>query len=178
MCPARADPGAARMKSGPSATMLLVSIDPIVALTEVVERLEHFARGGALRHEGGERALRGFLVTGFFMRALQWPWDRLVLGESLDLLGVDWRDQPVFYVETKAPTQRLSTKHREEMAGRLDRWGSLQLAVLTNGRNWERFDDLDCRPLRPAAMLTLDHPAAAEDFLAPLRARRYLPEVA
>jgi hypothetical protein len=42
----------------------------MTALAEVVERLEQFRRGGALRHEGGERALRGLLITGFFMRAL------------------------------------------------------------------------------------------------------------
>ena len=153
------------------------SPEPMTALAEVVERLEQFRRGGALRHEGGERALRGFLITGFFMRALGWPWDRLVLGESLDLLAVDWRDQPVFYVETKSPYQALVGGHREEVAGRLHRWGSFRFAVLTNGRQWERFDDLALRPLRPAATLELENPVAAEAFMAPLQARRYLPEL-
>lgn len=152
-------------------------IDPIVALAEVVERLEQFRRGGALRHEGGERALRGFLVTGFFMRALGWPWERLVLGESFDLLAVDWRDQPVFCVETKSPDQALLARHREEIAGRLHRWGSFRFAILTNGRQWERFDDLRVRPLRPAATLALQRPTSSAEFLAPLHARDYLPEV-
>ena len=152
-------------------------IEPMVALAEIVDRLEQFRRGGALRHEGGERALRGFLVTGFFMRALSWPWERLVLGESLDLLAVDWRDQPVFYVETKSPDQALVARHREEVAGRLHRWGSFRFAVLTNGKHWERFDDLTLRPLRPSATLVLDRPTAPAEFLAPLHARHYLPEV-
>lgn len=152
------------------------STDPIEALAEVVERLERFRRGGALRHEGGERALRGFLMTGLFMHALGWPWHRLVLGESLDLLAVDWRDQPVFYVETKSPDQALVARHREEIAGRLHRWGSFRFAVLTNGRHWERFDDLTARPLRPAATLLLDRPIAPAAFLAPMQARQYLPE--
>ena len=150
----------------------------MTALAEVVERLEQFRRGGALRHEGGERALRGFLITGFFMRALDWPWHRLVLGESLDLLAVDWRDQPVFYVETKSPYHALVAGHREEVAGRLHRWGSFRFAVLTNGRHWERFDDLALRPLRPAAMLELERPTAVAAFLAPMYARQYLPELA
>jgi hypothetical protein len=154
-----------------------VDASPIVALTEVVERLEQFRRGGALRHEGGERALRGFLITGFFMRALGWPWDRLVLGESLDLLAVDWRDQPVFYVETKTPSQALSIRHREEVAGRLHRWGSFRFAVLTNGTHWERFDDLAARPLKPAVALALDRPQSAATFFDVMHARRYLPDV-
>ena len=153
------------------------SVEPIAALAEVVQRLEEFRRGGALRHEGGERALRGFLVTGFFMRALGWPWHRLVLGESLDLLAVDWRDQPVFYVETKSPYQALVARHREEVAGRLHRWGSFRFAVLTNGTHWERFDDLAQRPLRPAATLVLERATAPEAFLAPMHARQYLPQV-
>jgi len=68
------------------------NIEPMLALAEVVERLEEFRRGGALRNEGGERALRGFLITGFFTRALDWPWQRLVLGESFDLLAIYCRD--------------------------------------------------------------------------------------
>jgi hypothetical protein len=151
--------------------------EPMAALTQVVERLAEFRRGGALRYEGGERALRGFLVTGFFMRALAWPWDRLVLGESLDLLAVDWRDQPVFYIETKSPFRPLASQHRDEIAGRLDRWGSFRFVALTNGTSWERFDDLAQRPLRPAAMLDLHRPRSPEAFLAPMHARQYLPEV-
>ncbi len=42
------------------------------------------------------------------------------------------------YIETMAPAQHLCARHREEMAGRLDRWESLQIAVLTNGGAWER----------------------------------------
>lgn len=156
---------------------LVDRIEPIAALMEVIERLEHFRRGGALRHEGGERALRGFLITGFFMRALGWPWSHLILGESLDLLAVDSRDQPVFYVETKSPDQALTSRHREEMAGRLHRWGSFRLAVLTNGRRWERFDDLARLPLDPGATLVLERPRDPDAFLAPLRARHYLPEL-
>lgn len=152
------------------------SIDLMVALAEVVERLEQFRRGGALRKEGGERALRGFLITGFFMRALGWPWQRLVLGESLDLLAIDWRDQPVFYVETKSPYHALLSRHREEIAGRLNRWGSFRFAVLTNGRHWERFDDLALRPLRPAATLLLERPATPDAFFDPMHARHYLPD--
>jgi hypothetical protein len=153
------------------------SIEPIVALAEVVQRLESFRRGGALRHEGGERALRGFLVTGFFMRALGWPWQQLVLGESLDLLAIDWRDQPAFYVETKSPYHALTTRHREEIADRLHRWGSFRFAVLTNGRHWERFDDLSLRPLSPGQQLLLERPMLADTFFGPMYARRYLPEI-
>jgi hypothetical protein len=150
---------------------------PILALTEVLERLEQFRRGGALRHEGGERAFRGFLVTGFLMRTLGWPWHRLVLGESLDLLAVDWRDQPVFYIETKTPTQPLIPRHRAEIAGRLHRWGSFRFAVLTNGKQWERFDDLGLRPLKPAQTLELADPQAGPALFAPMYARNYLPDL-
>jgi len=152
-------------------------VSPVIALTDVLERHASFRRGGALRQEGGERALRGFLMTGFFMRSLQWPWDRLVLGESLDLLAVDWRDQPVIYVETKTPMQALHVRHRAEVAGRLDRWGSFRHAVLTNGALWERFDDFTTRPLKPTVEFDVTNPRTADDFFAPLNARRYLSNV-
>jgi hypothetical protein len=155
----------------------MATTEPMVALREVVARLEEFRRGGALRHEGGERALRGFLITGFFMGALAWPWHRLVLGESIDLLAVDWRDQPVFCVETKSPYHALLARHRDEIASRLDRWDSFRFAVLTNGTAWERFDDLTQRPLRPSTTLELQRPITPEAFLAPMHARRYLPEL-
>jgi hypothetical protein len=75
------------------------------ALRNVLDRYDSFNRLGALAGEGGERAFRGWLISGFLQTALGWPWDRLVLGESLDVLALDWRDLPMIYIETKAPDQ-------------------------------------------------------------------------
>lgn len=148
---------------------------PLDALETVLDRFDSFHRLGALYREGGERAFRGWLVSGFFQAALGWPWQAVVQGESLDVLLLDWSDRPVVYIETKTPTAALQAKHRREMEGRLDRWGSLQHLVLTNGRLWERFDGLS-QPIVPAASYAPGMQAGEFDALvAPLRATRYRP---
>ncbi len=147
------------------------------ALTAVLDRFDSFNRLGALRNEGGERAFRGWLVGGLLGPALGWPWNRVVVGESLDILMLDWRDFPVIYIETKTPTQALRVEHRREMDPRLDRWESLAFAVLTNGRRWERFDRPEMPLPDPTAKLAKPWAAAeTDDFFAPLRAARFLPE--
>jgi hypothetical protein len=148
---------------------------PLAALETVLDRFDSFHRLGALYREGGERAFRGWLVSGFFQAALGWPWQAVVQGESLDVLLLDWADRPVVYIETKTPTAALQAKHRREMEGRLDRWGSLQHLVLTNGRLWERFDGLS-QPIVPAASYAPGmHAGEFEALVAPLRATRYRP---
>src|SRR6266571_7906105 len=78
--------------------------EPIfVALSAVLDRYETFNRLGALAGEGGERAFRGWLLGGFLESALGWDWRKVVLGESLDVLALDWRDHAVVYIETKTP---------------------------------------------------------------------------
>jgi hypothetical protein len=144
---------------------------------QVLERWTSFNRLGALRGEGGERAFRGWLVGGFLQRTLGWPWDRIVFGESIDLLLLDWQDIPRIYIETKTPAVPLRVQQRQELAPRLGRWTSLRYAVLTNGLTWERFDlpeGLDMST--PTAGWSLaDGPGRCAETLGPLAARDYLP---
>jgi hypothetical protein len=146
------------------------------ALVAVLDRFDSFNRLGALRREGGERAFRGWLASGLLGPALGWPWTNVVFGESMDVLMLDWRDLPVIYIETKTPTQPIRIDHRREMDGRLDRWGSLAVAVLTNGREWERFDK-PAKPLgEPSAALAPPWPhEATAAFFRPLQAVDFLP---
>jgi len=145
-------------------------------LHAVLERFDSFNQLGALRKEGGERAFRGWLVGGLLGPALGWPWERVVLGESMDILMLNWQDLPVIYIETKTPTQSIQVAHRREMDGRLDRWGSLQLAVLTNGRAWELFEPAKAPLPEPTSELNeSDAAAAAHAFFGPLQASRFLP---
>lgn len=145
------------------------------ALDEVLARVDAFGRLGALHGEGGERALRGWLVTRLLMQELGWPWWAVVNGESLDILLVDWSDRAVIYIETKTPGEPLRPKYRKEVAGRLDRWPSLAYAVLTNGREWERYDDW-ATPLRAASSFkTGQVPSKLVEVLAPLEARHHMP---
>jgi hypothetical protein len=110
------------------------------ALGRVLARYEDFHRLGALAGEGGERAFRGWLLAGFLQPTMGWDWRKIVLGESLDIIALDWRDHAVVYIETKTPDSGLRVQHRLEMINRAPRWGSLQHLFLTNGRLWERFD--------------------------------------
>lgn len=147
----------------------------VEALAAVMERHQAFQRHGALRGEGGERAFRGWLVGAVLYDALHWPWHRVVFGESMDLLLLDWRDFPVVYVETKSPSDNLRPAHRAEMAGRLHRWGSLLHLFLTNGREWERFDSTAAPLGEPDHRYRIEQAArGAADFFAPLDSRRYL----
>lgn len=148
--------------------------DPFAALETVLDRFDSFHRLGALYREGGERAFRGWLVAGFLQPALGWPWKSIVQGESLDLLLLDWADRPVIYIETKTPVYPLSVRHRREMECRLDRWGSIQHLVLTNGRLWERFDSIT-QPIMPAASYGLGTtpPAEFSALVSPLLAKRF-----
>jgi hypothetical protein len=149
--------------------------DLVRALDDVMERFAGFSRLGALYGEGGERAFRGWLITRLLMDELRWPWSAVVNGESLDVLLVDWSDRGVVYVETKTPTETLKPKHRLEVASRLDRWPTLVVAVLTNGHEWERYDEWTT-PLRAGASFKRgEHPTKLSSLLAPLRADRHLP---
>lgn len=149
------------------------------ALSAVLERYEAFHRLGALAGEGGERAFRGWLLGGFLQPAMGWDWRKIVLGESLDVLALDWRDHAVIYIETKTPDSALKVQHREEMIGRAPKWSSLRHLFLTNGRAWERFDigtSIDIDMNQPDASYALS--SGASDFVLffdPLDARRYLP---
>jgi hypothetical protein len=149
------------------------------ALSAVVARYESFNRLGALAGEGGERALRGWLFGGFLATVLGWNWQRVVLGESLDVLTLDWRDHAVIYIETKTPENPLTLRHRMEMAGRAPRWGSLRHLFLTNGRSWERFDlgpDVEIDVQAPDAKYSLaDGDRSCATFFESLDARRYTP---
>jgi hypothetical protein len=149
------------------------------ALSAVLVRYDEFNRLGALAGEGGERALRGWLCGGFLEPALGWEWHKIVLGESLDVLALDWRDHAVVYIETKTPDNPLKLQHRAEMIGRAPRWGSLRHLFLTNGKTWERFDlegssEIDLGT--PDAFYTIANgPEGAAVFFGPLDARRYVP---
>jgi hypothetical protein len=149
------------------------------ALTAVLERYETFHRLGALAGEGGERAFRGWLLGGFLHPVLGWDWRKVVLGESLDVLALDWRDHAVIYIETKTPDSALKTQHRAEMIGRAPRWGSLRHLFLTNGRAWERFDLESSREIdvaKPDASYALSSgPSGCARFFEALDARRYVP---
>jgi hypothetical protein len=149
------------------------------ALASVLERYESFRRLGALAGEGGERAFRGWLLGGFLQPAMGWIWRNVVLGESLDVLTLDWRDFAVIYIETKTPDSRLTIQHRAEMIGRAPRWGSLRHLFLTNGRIWERFDIAaldEGMAESPDARYELDAGAAGcSSFFQPLDARSYQP---
>lgn len=91
------------------------------------------------------------------------------------MLLVDWSDRAVVYVETKTPTEPLKPKYRNEVAGRLDRWPTLAYAVLTNGHEWERYDEWTT-PLSSAATFQRGQPAAKlTELLAPLEARHHMP---
>ncbi len=148
-------------------------------LSAVLARYEGFHRLGALAGEGGERALRGWLFGGFLEPALGWEWHKIVLGESLDVLALDWRDHAVIYIETKTPDNALKVQHRAEMIGRAPRWGSLRHLFLTNGKMWERFDlenpgEIDVQA-PDAVYIVASGPIGAADFFDPLDARRYVP---
>lgn len=149
------------------------------ALTAVLERYESFRRLGALAGEGGERAFRGWLIGGFLQMAMRWKWRNVVLGESLDVLALDWRDFAVIYIETKTPDYRLTQQHRAEMIGRAPRWGSLRHLFLTNGKVWERFDIVTRSDLvaeAPDATYELGRgPAGCSSFFEHLDARNYQP---
>jgi hypothetical protein len=148
-------------------------------LSAVLERYETFHRLGALAGEGGERAFRGWLLSGFLQPVMGWDWRKVVLGESLDVLALDWRDHAVIYIETKTPDSALKTQHRAEMIGRAPRWGSLRHLFLTNGRAWERFDLEGSREIditKPDASYTLSSgPSGCSRFFETLDARRYVP---
>ena len=147
--------------------------DPwFTALSVVLERYDSFNKLGALWGEGGERAFRGWLVSGFLEEALGWPWRNVVLGESFDVLTLDWRDHPVVYVETKTPDSPVRTEHRGEALGRISRWGSLHHVFLSNGRHWERFA-VSSGELE-ALYRFEDGPDPCQEFFGPLDARRYL----
>lgn len=147
----------------------------VEALAAVMERHQSFQRHGALRGEGGERAFRGWLVAGFLYEALGWPWQRVVFGESMDLLLLNWQDHPVIYIETKSPMGILRPQHRQEMEGRLHRWGSLTHLFLTNGNAWERFDRVAPPLGEPDDRYVIeDGERGASEFFVPLDARRYL----
>lgn len=149
-------------------------VEPLDALSAVLARFESFNRLGALYREGGERAFRGWLVSGFLQPVLEWPWRSVVQGESLDLLTLDWADRPVIYIETKTPTEPLRPLHRREMETRLGRWGSIRHLVLTNGHVWERFDQLT-PPIEPAATFATGMPSLTfSQLVVPLHASRYL----
>jgi hypothetical protein len=150
-----------------------------LALQAVLDRYETFHRLGALAGEGGERAFRGWLLGGFLQPALGWDWRKVVLGESLDVLTLDWRDFAVVYIETKTPDSPLKQQHRAEMIGRAPRWSSLRHLFLTNGRAWERFDVDEATNFdvsRPDASYLLSSGAPdCTQFFGPLDARRYAP---
>jgi hypothetical protein len=147
----------------------------VEGLAAVMERHRTFQQHGALRGEGGERAFRGWLVGAVLYGTLGWPWHRVVFGESMDLLLLDWRDFPVIYVETKSPSDDLRPQHRAEMETRLHRWGSLRHVFLTNGREWERFDHTEVPLGEPNHRYRIEDGArGAADFFAPLESRRYL----
>lgn len=147
----------------------------VEALAAVMERHRMFQQHGALRGEGGERAFRGWLVGAVLYPVLGWPWHRVVFGESMDLLLLDWRDFPVIYVETKSPGDDLRSQHRAEMETRLHRWGSLRYVFLTNGRAWERFDHTEVPLDEPDHRYRIEEAGrGAADFFAPLESRRYL----
>jgi hypothetical protein len=150
-----------------------------IALSAVLERYETFNRLGALAGEGGERAFRGWLLGGFLQPALGWDWRKVVLGESLDVLVLDWRDFAVVYIETKTPNSPLKLQHRAEMIGRAPRWGSLSHLFLTNGRAWERFDIDDSTAIdisTPDATYLFSRGASGcARFFGALDARRYAP---
>jgi hypothetical protein len=150
-----------------------------VALSAVLDRYETFHRLGALAGEGGERAFRGWLLGGFLQPALGWDWRKVVIGESLDVLALDWRDHAVVYIETKTPDSSLKIQHRAEMIGRAPRWGSLRHLFLTNGRAWERFDlegSTEIEIARPDASYALSSGASGcARFFEALDARRYVP---
>lgn len=157
-----------------------ITDEPIfVTLSAVLDRYETFNRLGALAGEGGERAFRGWLIGGFLQPVLGWDWRKLVLGESLDVLALDWRDFAVVYIETKTPDSPLKIHHRAEMIGRAPRWGSLRHLFLTNGRAWERFDIEDSIEIdisKPNASYLLSSGASGcADFFGALDARRYAP---
>jgi hypothetical protein len=154
--------------------------EPIfVALSAVLDRYETFNRLGALAGEGGERAFRGWLLGGFLQPTLGWDWRKVVLGESLDVLALDWRDHPVVYIETKTPDSPLKLQHRAEMIGRAPKWGSLRHLFLTNGRAWERFDIEGPTAIdisKPDASYLLSGGASGcAAFFGALDARRYVP---
>jgi len=149
------------------------------ALISVLERYESFRQLGALAGEGGERAFRGWLLGGFLQPAMGWSWRNVVLGESLDVLTLDWRDFAVIYIETKTPDSPLTIQHRREMTGRAPRWGSLRHLFLTNCKIWERFD-LPAMSQGvaevPDAIYQLDAgPAGCSGFFDAFDARRYQP---
>lgn len=153
----------------------MANAEGLAALPEVLGRYESFNRLGALAGEGGERAFRGWLMGGFLQPHLGWPWDRIVLGESLDVLTLNWRDFPVIYIETKTPDENLKTAHRREIERRLHRWGSLRHVFLTNGHRWERFDHVAVPLAEPDATYSLERGERGfADFFAPLQARRYV----
>jgi hypothetical protein len=151
-----------------------VNDEAVRCLQAVLERFNGFNRLGALKKEGGERAFRGWLMSGFLLPALGWPWDRIVLGESMDILALDWMNKPVVYIETKTPTQRLRVGHRGEMSERLDRWGSLRYAVLTNGWVWERFDDLQAPLGAPSLTYSLEDKTKGSEIFSALFAHNFV----
>jgi hypothetical protein len=150
------------------------------SLHEIYERCVGSVAAKAVPGEGGERALRGWIINPFLTENLGWPPEHIVQGERFDLLLRDSESFNVVYIETKAPGRVIPAKEREDFEKRIHAYGSIRAAFLTDGRIWERLDIIAPKgsvTIHKRVRIDLEKcgDEEAEAFFLPLAADRYLP---
>ncbi|MGD0899336.1 MAG: hypothetical protein ABR915_15980 [Thermoguttaceae bacterium] len=148
------------------------------ALSTILRRCEESGVRLGYPGEGGERQFRAWLVSDLLSTILDWPVDRVVVGERFDILLQDADGFPIATIETKTPYHRAGQKERDDFEGRLSGFGTLRYAYFTNGNEWERLDIFSpTGVLEIQSRFTFDlavaMPEEAEGFFAPLAAYRY-----
>jgi hypothetical protein len=107
-------------------------------IREVLKRYEDYGKYLRFPYEWGERAFRGWLVYEVFHEVLGWPIKYIVFGELFDVLLVDEYVRPKIYLETKRPGRGLV--ELDEFKARVQHYGTLRYAVITDGFTWSRFE--------------------------------------
>ena len=136
---------------------------------------------GQLLHipgEGGERPFRDWLKSELLVSVLNWPGDKIIIGERFDILLIDEFNRPVATIETKAPYHISTKTEQETFRQRLSLYPSLRVAFFTNGPEWDRLDLISVdgkQKIHNEVSLEISQSDSedAESFFAPLRADRY-----
>jgi len=143
---------------------------------EVLKRYENYGKYLRFPYEWGERAFRGWLVYEVFHGVLGWPIKYIVFGELFDVLFVDEYIRPKIYLETKRPGRGLV--ELDEFKARVQFYGILRYAVITDGFTWSRFEVLG-EKLGTQETVSIDKADSilVGRFFAPLHAKNFLYEV-
>lgn len=85
----------------------------------------------------GERALRYWILREIFEDFLEWPSEKIVVGETFDALLLDSRNSPVVYLETKALDRKVPEKEFIQALDRFNKLHSLEILVFTDLKSWQ-----------------------------------------